>query len=100
MNEGELRRRIWQERKHWERILGQEASWVIRGIDLCRKHINDLIRERRVSARMRAHTYVAANKATLLFHACKSALRYLKLSDRSGAMKILGKTIDKIEVGK
>jgi hypothetical protein len=100
MNPSEVLRRLCKEKKEWKHIgrLTPEVNWTLNGIDLCLKHVRDIIREQRIVERFK-YPKVDHRHATKLYYACKGAHHELKLSNRAAALKILHHAIDKVPVG-
>lgn len=100
MNPAEVLRRLYKEKKEWQRTDDRtpEVEWTLRGIDLCLKHVQDIIKEQRTNFRLK-HPKVDHQHATKLYRACYGAWKALRRSQRLHAIKILQHVMDLVPPG-
>lgn len=96
MNSVEVLKRLYQERKDWlsSTSHSNEINWVVRGINLCIKHVKDIREEQRIRGEIlkpRVSPWISRD----LFHTMEVAVRYIKTGDRKKALGVLEKSIAK-----
>lgn len=91
MNSAEALRRLWKEKKEWQRMgAGPEVTWTLRGIRTCIRHIQDLLKEQRTRdliLKPKVNKWQAGN----LFRAVRVARHYILMGDRARAIQVLEK---------
>ncbi len=90
MNYIEIMRRLCKEKREWQNsaALGHEVRWIVRGIDLCIKHIRDIGCEK-TRRDLLLHPILGMNASGELYHAIEVALKYLSRGERSKGIERL-----------
>ncbi len=90
MNAEEVLRRIRREKKQWEDADRgtREAEWVLRGINVCIGHVQEVIAEQKNKAELRKPT-ISRWFAKDLYHAIFTALNLLGRGERTKAVRVL-----------